>query len=187
MISRTAQVIGFIIVLVIILGFPPGGMFTVTHVQGGESSLGPGSISRSTVRGSQGDRVVFSYEADFTMVECALIELGEREVDDFTRDTDLHEVWCFYYQVKMHDEVELTMTEDYELLLFVRNFGNISQEFRYEWYSRNASLDLLSYAIMRLAIATPVVLCGISVLFCKKRHEQLLRAQRPEEWDYHDD
>jgi len=85
-----------------------------------------------------------------------------------------------------HDEVELRMAQDYEFLLFVRNFGNISQEFRYEWYSRNPSLDLQIYAIMRVAIATPVVLCGISVLLCKKRHEQLLRAQRPEDWDYID-
>jgi len=127
--------------------------------------------------------VVFSYEADFTIVECALIELGERDVDDFTRDTDLHEIGCFYYQVMKHDEVELRMTQDYEFLLFVRNFGNISQEFRYEWYSRNPSLDLQIHATMRVAIATPVVLCGISVLLCKKRHEQLLRAERPEAWD----
>jgi hypothetical protein len=183
MTSRTAQVIGFIIVLVIILGFPPGGILTGSRVKEGGASLGPGSISRWTIRGSQGDMVVFSYETDFTIVECALIELGERDVDDFTRDTDLHEIGCFYYQVMMHDEVELRMAQDYELLLFVRNFGNISQEFRYEWFSRNPSLDLQTYAIMRVAIAFPVVLCGISVLLCKKRHEQLLRAQRPENWD----
>jgi hypothetical protein len=145
--------------------------------------MGEGSISRSTIRGSQDDMVIFSYEADFTMVECALIELGERDVDDFTRDTDLHEIGCFYYQVKMYDEVELRMAHDYELLLFVRNFGNISQEFRYEWFSRNLSLDLYSYAIMRVAVTVPVVLCGISVLLCKKRHEQLLRAGRPDDWD----
>lgn len=145
--------------------------------------MGPGSISRWTIRGSQGDTVVFSYEADFTIVKCALIELGGRDVDDFTRETDLNEIGCFYHEVKKHEEMELRMSQEYELLLFVRNFGNISQEFRYEWFSRNPSLDLQIHAIMRVAIATPVVLCGISVLLCKKRHEQLLRSERPEDWD----
>jgi hypothetical protein len=183
MTSRTAQVVGFIIVLVIILGFPPGEVLTHERIKKGGSSLGPGSISRWTIRGSQGDTVVFSYEADFTIVKCALIELGGRDVDDFTRETDLNEIGCFYHEVKKHEEMELRMSQEYELLLFVRNFGNISQEFRYEWFSRNPSLDLQIHAIMRVAIATPVVLCGISVLLCKKRHEQLLRSERPEDWD----
>jgi len=158
-------------------------MTSVTRIKEGGSSLGEGSISRWTIRGSQGDMVIFSYEADFTVVECALIELGDRDLDEFTRDTDLHEVACFYYQVKKYEETEMRMTQDYKFLLFVRNFYNICQEFRYEWYSRNPSLDIYVYAYMRLALGFPILVCGISVLLCKKRHEQLVRAERPEAWD----
>ena len=186
MTSRTAQGIGFIIVLVIILGYPPLGIQYGTHTKTGYGDIGPGSIFRTTIRGSQGDIVVFSYEADLGVVECALIELGDRNVSDFTRDTDLHEIACFYYQVKMREEMVLTMTYEYRLLLFARNYANVTQWFSYEWTSRNPTLNIYTHAIMRVAVVVPVVLCGISVLLCKKRHEQLLRDQRPEEWDHVD-